>query len=164
MTQPARKSPIPIRADARPPQALSLLSRLLEHYEKRGIVTKAITCGVLVGIVGLSLDYLTSALVVTWIKQRLIENTIEGALFAMLVWIVLSVRDRSIRRRFREVGYLNHHIRNSLTVIEMAEGYVAEADQRLDMVKKATARIKSCIEKISRAEDVEISERSPHEP
>lgn len=56
------------------------------------------------------------------------------------------------------------HIRNSLTVIEMAEGYVAEADRRLDMVKKASTRIRSCIEKISRAEDVEISEQSPHEP
>jgi len=164
MTQPARKSPIPIRADARPPQTLSLLSRLVEHYERRGIVTKAITWGVLVGIVGLSLDYLTSVLAVTWLHQRLIENTIEGALFAMLVWIVLNARERRLQQRFKEVGYLNHHIRNSLTVIEMAEGYVAEADQRLDMVKKASTRIKRCIEKISRAEDVEISEQSPHEP
>jgi hypothetical protein len=46
----------------------------------------------------------------------------------------------------------------------MAEGYVAEANQRLDMVKQASSRIRQCIEKISQQEDCEISERSPQEP
>lgn len=51
------------------------------------------------------------------------------------------------------MGYLNHHIRNSLTVIEMAEGHVAEAAERLKMVSNASTRIRRCIEKISREED-----------
>ena len=75
--------------------------------------------------------------------------------------MVLSARDRRLRQRFKEVGYLNHHIRNSLAVIEMAEGYISEADQRLEMVKKASLRIRRCVEKISREEDCEINEQSP---
>ncbi len=164
MSQPSRKSVIPFREDAGPPHVPSLLTRLLEHYERRGIATKAITWGVLVTLVGLALDYLTSTLDTTWLNQRLIENVIEGALFAVLVWVVLTARDKRLRRRFKEVGYLNHHIRNSLTVIEMAEGHVAEASERLEMVKQASSRIRRCIEKISREEDCEINEHSPHKP
>ena len=164
MSQPERKSAIPFREDARPAQAPSLLTRILEHYERRSVAAKAISWGILVTLVGVSLDYLVSLPRWPWLQERFVENAIEGAFFTVLVWVVLTARERRLRKRFKEVGYLNHHIRNSLTVIEMAEGYVAEADQRLDMVKKASARIRRCIEKISRAEDVEISEQSPHEP
>ncbi len=164
MSQPTRKSVIPFREDAGPTQAPSLLTRLLERYERRSVAAKAISWGLLVTLVGLMLDDLTSRLDTTWLNQRLIENTIEGLLFTVLVWIVLSARDRRLQRRFKEVGYLNHHIRNSLTVIEMAEGYVAEASERLEMVKQASSRIRRCIEKISREEDCEIDERSPQKP
>ena len=81
-----------------------------------------------------------------------------------MVYSVLHERDRRLRRRFKEVGYLNHHIRNSLTVIEMAEGYVSEAEERLQMVKNASSRIRRCVEKISRQEDCEIDEQYPQEP
>lgn len=162
MRPPERKSPIPIRTGTSPPP--SLLARILEHYERRSVAAKAILWGVLVGLLGLLLDYSASKLHAAWIHQRLVENGIEGALFGILVWIALTARDRRLRRRFREVGYLNHHIRNSLTVIEMAEGHVAEASERLEMIKKASARIRSCIEKISREEDCEIDERHPDLP
>ena len=164
MSQPTRKSVIPFREDASLPQAPSLLTRILEQYERRSVAAKAISLGMLVTLVGLLLDDLTSRLDTTWLNQRLIENAIEGALFTALVWIVLSARDRRLQRRFKEVGYLNHHIRNSLTVIEMAEGHVAEASERLEMVKQASSRIRRCIEKISREEDCEINEQSPHKP
>jgi len=85
--------------------------------------------------VGFSLDYLVAVLGLPWPQERLIENVIEGALFIAMVYSVLRERDRRLRRRFKEVGYLNHHIRNSLTVIEMAEGYVSEAEERLQHLR-----------------------------
>ena len=52
--------------------------------------------------------------------------------------------------------YLNHHIRNALTIIEMVEGYVDETGRRLEMVKIASTRIRRCVGKISREEHCEI--------
>jgi hypothetical protein len=140
------------------------MNPVLMHYERRRVVAKALIWGIAVTFVGVSLDYVASALRLAWLHERFIANAIEGALFTLLVWLVLTARERRLQQRFKEVGYLNHHIRNSLTVIEMAEGYVTEAEQRLEMVKKASARIRQCIEKISREEDCEINEQSPHEP
>ncbi len=140
------------------------MDTLLRHYERRNVIAKAVIWGVLVTLVGLLLDDAVRQLRWPRLSESLLENAIEGAFFAVLVWVVLSARDRRLRQRFKEVGYLNHHIRNSLAVIEMAEGYVGEADQRLEMVKQASKRIRRCIEKISREEDCEISRQTPHEP
>jgi hypothetical protein len=140
------------------------MNGVLAHYERRSIVAKAIAWGVLVVVVGLSLDYLVRMVRLPWLQERIVENTIEGVLFTLLVWVVLKAREEHLRRRFKEVGYLNHHIRNSLTVIEMAEGYVHEPGQRLEMVKNASSRIRRCIEKVSRNEDCEIDHHLPHEP
>jgi hypothetical protein len=140
------------------------MNAFLGHYERRSVVAKAMMWGLLVALVGLMLDYMVRQLQWPWFRERLLESAVEGMFFALVVWIVLSARERRRRQRFKEVGYLNHHIRNSLAVIEMAEGYVGEADERLKMVKKASTRIRRCIEKISREEDCEINEQAPHEP
>jgi hypothetical protein len=155
---------IPLRQNYGHAEEVRSMSPVLRHYERRSVIAKAVIWGILVTFVGVTLDYFASLLRWPWLRERFAENTIEGAFFALLVWVVLSARDRRLQRRFKEVGYLNHHIRNSLAVIEMAEGHVAEADQRLEMVKKASTRIRRCIEKISRDEDCEINEQSPQEP
>lgn len=46
----------------------------------------------------------------------------------------------------------------------MAESNVAEAEQRLEMVKDASSRIRRCVEKISRQQDLEINEKEPQKP
>jgi hypothetical protein len=155
---------IPLRQNYAQSEQARPMNPVLMHYERRSVVAKAAIWGILVTFVGVSLDYFVSLLGWAWLQERFVENAIEGAFFALLVCLVLRARERRLQQRFKEVGYLNHHIRNSLTVIEMAEGYVAEADQRLEMVKKASSRIRHCIEKISREEDVEINEKSPHQP
>ncbi len=101
MSQPTRKCVIPFSEDASLPQAPSLLTGILEQYERRSVAAKAISWGMLVTLVGLLLDDLTSRLDTTWLNQRLIENAIEGAFFTALVWIVLSARDRRLQRRLK---------------------------------------------------------------
>jgi broad-specificity NMP kinase len=140
------------------------MDALLRHYERRNIIAKAVVWGLLVALVGLSLDYEVSQLRWPWLHERMLKNMIEGVFVGFLVWVVLTAREKRLRQRFKELGYLNHHIRNSLAVIEMAEGYVSEANERLEMVKNASTRIRRCIEKISREEDCEINEQSPQEP
>jgi hypothetical protein len=158
--------------DSQPPRELKLRTvpertvdhTLLTYYERRSKLVKAILWGLWIAVIGLAFDYLIRHLHLQWFIERVVENLFEGIFFGALVWIVLSIQERRIRQRFREVGYLNHHIRNSLTIIEMAEAHVAEANERLKLIQKASARIRRCVEKISRDEDVAISERFPEEP
>ena len=157
-------APIPIAISDKSRWSFPALHRIFEHYERRSIIAKSFVWGVLVSLVGFIFDALVHLFPWDWVHQHVLENIIEGAFFTSLVWIVLSARERRLRRRFKEVGYLNHHIRNSLAVIEMAEGYVGQATERLEMVKNASTRIRRCIEKISREEDCEIDEHSPQEP
>jgi len=166
MPRPAHNipPPIPITVGDKSQRAFSVVHRIADHYERRGIIAKSILWGALVTVVGFTLDALVHLLPWAWADQHLLENVVEGVFFSLLVCVVLSAREQRLRRRFREVGYLNHHIRNSLAIIEMAEGYVGEATERLQMVKDASTRIRRCIEKISREEDVEISDRFPEEP
>ena len=81
----------------------------------------------------------------------------SAVLIGWIMFIVLHKREEILTKRFREIGYLNHHVRNALMVIENAE-YVVKEQQRKSMVLEETARIRKCVERISRIDDVEISE------
>lgn len=155
----------PLRSvEFRPAPERTIDHTLFAYYERRNKLVKAILWGLWIAVIGLAFDYLIRHLHLQWFCERVLENLFEGIFFGGLVWFVLSVQERRMRQRFREVGYLNHHIRNSLTIIEMAEAQVAETSQRLEMIRKASSRIRRCVEKISRDEDVRISERFPEDP
>jgi hypothetical protein len=145
-------------------QEIKPVNRLLRRYEQRSVVVRAVMWGVLIGFIGFLLDYSIGRLHWSWLTERILENTFEGALFTLLIWAFLKAREKGLQRRFKQVGYLNHHVRNSLTVIEMAGGYVPEASRRLEMIKSASTRIRRCIEKVSREEDCEINPQAPQEP
>ena len=147
-----------------PAQSVSRKNAFFRHHENWGAVGKAVMGGIVITLVGLFLDYIVRQLQWPWLTERFLENIIEGVVFALIIWAVLDDRERRLQRRFKELGYLNHHVRNSLTVIEMAEGYVAEADERSHMVNAATKRIRRCVDRISREEDCEINQQSPQEP
>jgi hypothetical protein len=137
---------------------------LLQHFEKRSVVPRAIMWGVLVTVIGMSLDSSIAVFHWPWLGERLVENTIEGVLSTLFMWVFLNAREKRLQQRFKEVGYLNHHIRNSLATIQMADGYVAEAAQRSELIANASTRIRLCVEKISREQDRAINERSPQQP
>ena len=147
-----------------PAQRVNDRNPLPRHHENRTVIGNAVMGGILITFIGIFLDYVVRQLQWPWLSERFLENIIEGVVFTLIIWAVLNDREKRLQRRFKELGYLNHHIRNSLTVIEMAEGYVAEADERLHMVKAASTRIRRCVDKISREEDCEINQRSPQEP
>ena len=163
MAEAGRRTPIVMperRSPANPPP----VNGILGHYERRSIAGKALFWGLLVGIVGFCLDYVFKLLRLPWLTERAFENLFEATIFTFLVWALLKARQKHVQRRFKEVGYLNHHIRNSLSIIEMAERTVSEPVQHSEMVKGASMRIRRCVERISRDEDCEINEKSPQEP
>ena len=166
MAQAMRKTtaPVSINQSCRHQQEKSSTNLLLKHYERRSVVPRAIMWGVLVTAVGMSLDYSVTLFHLPWLRERLCRKYDRGSLVCFFMWVILDGREKRLQRRFKEVGYLNHHIRNSLATIQMAEGYVAEAAQRSELIANASARIRLCVEKISRQQDCAINERSPERP
>jgi hypothetical protein len=81
-----------------------------------------------------------------------------GPLADTLVVICLATlaleqaRKRSIRRTL-ELAFLNHHIRNSLTQMSMAE-YVADPQQHERLVREAVGRISETLFRIANSADL----------
>lgn len=55
--------------------------------------------------IGISLDYAVTLFHWPWLKERLIENMIEGAFFALFMYGFLNAREKRLRQRFKELGY-----------------------------------------------------------
>ncbi len=166
MAQAMRKTtaPVSINQSCRRQQEKGSTNLLLKHYERRSVVPRAVMWGVLIGAIGMSLDSSVAVFHWRWVGERLVENTIEGVLFALFMWVFLNAREKRLQQRFKEVGYLNHHIRNALATIQMADGYVADVAQRSELIANASTRIRLCVEKISRQQDCTIDDRSPERP
>jgi len=81
-----------------------------------------------------------------------------GPLAATLVVMCLATialeqaRKRSIRRTL-ELAFLNHHVRNALTQMNMAE-YVADPEQHERLVREAVGRISETLFRIANSADL----------
>ena len=96
--------PIPLRKNSAQAGEVSSMNTALTHYERRSVIAKAMIWGLLVGLIGMSIDDAIRGLRWPWFRERLFANILEGTLFTVLVWVVLSARDRRLRQRFKEVG------------------------------------------------------------
>jgi hypothetical protein len=131
-----------------------MLEQIVAKYDRAPLWMRAGSWGFIVFAVGYPLDYILHGLSLSWQSERLAENSVEAAIIVLAVATVLKNRDRHIRRRFQEIGYLNHHIRNALAVIEMAQRYVNEVEEREELVSSSSLRIQLCLQKVSREEDL----------
>jgi hypothetical protein len=149
----------------------SLVERLLYRFEHVPVWTRVAIWGGVVFAVTTVLDliffYLLFGLTLRQGEAIMFADFTSGVLIGFIVFSVLNKRDELIKRRFREIGYLNHHVRNALMVIETGE-YLAQQQkhqhqyqQRIDTVLEATTRIRKCIEQITANIDVEINEENP---
>jgi hypothetical protein len=134
--------------------ASCMLEEIVAKYDRAPLWMRAAIWGLIVLVVGYSLDDIFHSLNLSWRSEQLAQNSIEAAIIMLGVAIVLKNRDRRIRRRFQEIGYLNHHIRNALAVIEMAQSAVKEAEKREELVSSSSLRIQLCLQKVSRDEDL----------
>jgi hypothetical protein len=142
-----------------------ILEPFIARFETLGVFGKTVVWVLVVFLIGLVPDlFLHSAFSWPWMHERLLEHAIESVMIGIFVFTLIDAKEKRIQRRFKELGYLNHHIRNALTIIEMAESNVTEAQERLDMIKDASSRIRRCVEKISRQEDTKINEKEPQKP
>ena len=131
-----------------------MLEQAVSKYDRAPLWTRAAIWGLIVFAVGYSLDDILHSCSLSWRSEQLAQNSIEAAIIILAVATLLKNRDRRIRRRFQEIGYLNHHIRNALEIIEMAQKYAREAEEREKLVSSSTLRIQLCLQKVSREEDL----------
>jgi hypothetical protein len=131
-----------------------MLEEIVSKYDRAPLWMRAAIWGLIVLVVGYSLDDIFHSFNLPWRSEQLAQNSIEAAIIMLGVATVLKNRDRRIRRRFQEIGYLNHHIRNALAVIEMAQRHAKEAEERENLVSSSSLRIQLCLQKVSREEDL----------
>lgn len=128
-----------------------------------------VSFGVVVLMLGLGLDIIAHAFLdpsfpLIWWKVRLCENTTGGIIAGIFAYYVLLDREQRLERRFREIAYLNHHIRNALSAIVLSQNVEIETKQRIEMVKDSSDRIRLSLEKITRAEDIGDFRDNPQKP
>ena len=97
----------------------------------------------------------------SWYWERLACNVLEAIILTLIASYLLRLREERVLRRKREIGYLNHHVRNSLALIEMAAQQVKDTDQRENVVRGASRRICKVLEQLSHNEDVSIDTENP---
>lgn len=138
-------------------RVVSLYLRLAERSYFAGVVVYGVTAFVVI----MGIDLLGHAAGWNWFGERLVCDLLEAAILGLIAAHLARLRGERMFRRRREIRYLNHHIRNSLALIQMAELQLGDVEQRADAVRRATRRISSVLEQLSRDESLNIDEQVP---
>jgi light-regulated signal transduction histidine kinase (bacteriophytochrome) len=96
----------------------------------------------------------------SWYWEQLACDVVEAAILAFIASHLSRLREERIIRRQREVQYLNHHIRNALSLIQMAAQQL-ESEMHVTAVRHATNRICGVLEQMSRNEELSIDDEAP---
>ena len=123
--------------------------------------------GVLVGLVtvalGVAMDEATRVFEYPWFFERVLENVFEGLVIGYVVYWMGLLRERRMERRMREIGFLNHHIRNAMQTITLAATEMADAQQRMAIIDQSVRRVVETLSTISRESDeLNVESRLPY--
>jgi hypothetical protein len=125
----------------------------IDRYLDLPALGRAFLIGLLAAALGFALDGLAHLLRYHWITERLFENIVEGFIIGFVVFWLSRARDKRMERRMREIGFLNHHIRNAMQAIELAAKGVADAQQRVAVIELSIQRVMETLSRISRESD-----------
>ena len=96
-----------------------------------------------------------------WYREELACDALQATILGLIASYLSRLREEGILRREREINYLNHHIRNSLALIQMAEQQLHDVGKRAGAVQQASRRICRVLEQFSRRDDVFIDHKIP---
>jgi hypothetical protein len=114
---------------------------------------RAVVVGVLAAFLGFALDEIAHVLGYPWFSERLLENSVEGLIIGYAVYWLSRSREQRMQRRMKEIGFMNHHIRNAMQAIELAAASVDDAQERLGMIQVAVRRVIDTLAKVTRETD-----------
>lgn len=142
---------------------MSFLERFVGGYlrlTEQSRVVCALVYGLTAFVVIMGIDLLGHLIPWNWTDEVMTTDILEAAFLGIIAAYLSKQREERVLRRHRQVQYLNHHVRNALTLIGMVE-HQLEKDQAT-AVHNASHRIREVVEQLSRDEDVSIDERTPH--
>jgi hypothetical protein len=109
--------------------------------------------GLVVALVGIALDEVRRQRNASWYVSATTAAAVEMAIVTALVTIVLEQRRKRAIRRTLELAFLNHHIRNAITQMSMAE-HIADPQQHERFVREAVGRISEALFRIANSADL----------
>lgn len=133
----------------------------IDHYFDLPLWGRALLIGFLAGLLGFALDGIAHVFGYPWFYERLSENFVEGLVIGLVVFQLNRLREQRMERRMREIGFLNHHIRNAMQTIELAATEIGDARQRV-AVDVSVRRVIETLSRINRESDESNLEGSPN--
>ena len=114
---------------------------------------RAVLVGLVTVALGIAMDEAARAFEYPWFFERVLENVFEGLVIGLVVYWMSRVREKRMERRMREIGFLNHHIRNAMQTIALAVNETADTQQRVAMVDMSVRRVVETLARINRESD-----------
>ena len=109
--------------------------------------------GVVVAVIGVALNALRFYGNAWWYVSATTGAVVEMVIVTALVTNVIEQRRKRAIRRTLELAFLNHHIRNAITQMVMAQ-YVADPQQHGRVLREAFSRISQTLFRIADAQDL----------
>ena len=114
---------------------------------------RAVLVGLVIAVLGVAMDEAARLFEYPWFFERVLENVFEGLVIGFVVYWMGRLREKRMERRMKEVGFLNHHIRNAMQAIKLAATETADAQARTEMIDQSVRRVVETLSAISREND-----------
>ena len=138
---------------------------LAHHYQQRknvfrfasaslfqSLITAAVI-GIVAAFIGVALNAVRWQGNTSWYVSATTGAVVEMVVVTALVTMVIEGRRKRAIRRTLELAFLNHHIRNAITQMSMAE-YVADPQRHERLVREAVGRISEVLFRIANSADL----------
>src|SRR6266705_2911771 len=113
----------------------------------------AIIVGVVVALVGVVIIKVSQTGQIPWYILASVEGVAQLLVVTVLMTVLPEPRRKRFIRRTLELAFLNHHIRNAMTQMTMAE-YVADPQRHERLVREAVGRISEVLFRIANRADL----------
>lgn len=119
-------------------------------------VVAAVIIGIIVASAAVILDTVWTHNESTWYVRAIVIGLLQLVLVTLLVTAVLEQRRRQIIRRKLERRFLNHHIRNALSQVQLA-AEVDDRERQRRLVHDAIARVSGTLYRVTNSPDEGLS-------
>jgi hypothetical protein len=124
----------------------------MDHYFDLTCKSRAVLVGIVVAALGIAMDEAARVFEYPWFFERVLENVLEGLVIGLVVYWMSCLREKRIERRMKEIGFLNHHIRNAMQAIQLVTAQMPDTQQR-EAVDRCISRVVAALSRINREED-----------
>jgi hypothetical protein len=125
----------------------------IDRYFDLPLWGRAFLIGILAALLGFALDEVAHLLGYPWHVERLLENAVEGVVIGAVVFRLSRSREKRMERRMKEIGFLNHHIRNAMQTIKLAAIEIADSQERIAAIDLSVRRVVETLSRINRETD-----------